>query len=381
MAKEEARKKTDEARALMDSFAERTGLRNGEKNKNKRYLWTDAVAVKTFFGLFHIYKNERYREDAYHLIELVHDTLGKYHPQDKRSGRLSGLPEQEGKLHPTAGGLRIGKKLPERKEGEAVNERLEWERDGQYFHYNTRWINTLLLAARESRDDKYSVWAADLLKAGEKFIYSSSMGLRMYWKMSSDLSRPLVPGMGGHDPLEGVICALNIKESIPEKAIYIQEITAKFQQMCKNKNWSTSDSLGLGGLLLNTLKASKLSSQKELPPSTKPADLLEECIDSLENYVQQKEITYPAHRRLAFRECGLSLGLRALEGSKEKNYLANKDVGHDRFKEYWPLANSIEEFWLKNSSQKASTWTEHLDINSVSLAASLVAKEFPSVYS
>jgi hypothetical protein len=43
-----------------------------------------------------------------------------------------------GAAHPTRGGLRIGKKLPERRPGEAFQERLEWERDGQYFHYLTK---------------------------------------------------------------------------------------------------------------------------------------------------------------------------------------------------------------------------------------------------
>jgi hypothetical protein len=45
--------------------------------------------------------------------------------------------------------LRIGKQLAERRPGERFDERLEWERDGQYFHYLTRqnigplppWLN------------------------------------------------------------------------------------------------------------------------------------------------------------------------------------------------------------------------------------------------
>ena len=129
-------------------------------------------------------------------------------PQDLRQGWISGLSEEEGEKHPTKAGLRIGKEMPERREDQPYHEQEEWNRDGQYFHYLTRWVSALLEAHRESGEEKYATWAAELLLTSEKFIYRKGNQLRMYWKMSTDLSRPLVFSMGAHDPLEGLILAL-----------------------------------------------------------------------------------------------------------------------------------------------------------------------------
>ena len=64
-----------------------------------------------------------------------------------RRGWLGGRSEEDGERHPTAGGLRIGKPLPERGAREPIDERLEWDRDGQYFHYLTKWMHALCQAA------------------------------------------------------------------------------------------------------------------------------------------------------------------------------------------------------------------------------------------
>ena len=36
----------------------------------------------------------------------------------------------------------------------------------------------------------------------------------MYWKMSIDLSRPLVPSMGHHDPLDGLITCHELRAAL-----------------------------------------------------------------------------------------------------------------------------------------------------------------------
>src|SRR5690606_1725820 len=120
------------AREFMDSFAERTGLDGSESKSYNRYLWTDAYAVQTFLGLAYTYDEPQYQQKSMKLIHFVHQRLGRFTYADSRRGWISGLSEEQGREHPTAGGLRIGKSLPERSESEALNERLEWERDGQY---------------------------------------------------------------------------------------------------------------------------------------------------------------------------------------------------------------------------------------------------------
>jgi hypothetical protein len=106
------------------------------------------------------------------------------------------------------GGLRIGKPLKERGVDEILDERLEWDRDGQYFHYLTKWMHGLCQAAFVTRSPEYAHWAGELAQAAFKgFVHRSGSGklVGVYWKMSTDLSRPLVPAMGLHDALDGFI--------------------------------------------------------------------------------------------------------------------------------------------------------------------------------
>ena len=95
----------------------------------------------------------------------MHHTLGKHRKDDTRSGWISGLDEGEGELHPTKGGLRIGKKLNERKPDERFDERLEWDQDGQYYHYLTKWMHALNRVSQVSGNPSYLRWAIELAQA------------------------------------------------------------------------------------------------------------------------------------------------------------------------------------------------------------------------
>ena len=368
----ESKEKLRIARKLMDDFAQRTGLSGKGGNIAERYLWTDAFAVQTFFGLAHLFAVDAWHKLALKLIDEVHQNLGRFHPDDIRKGWISGLSEEQGQQHPTAGGLRIGKKLAERKPGEPFNERLEWERDGQYYHYLTRWIQALLQAEQETNEKRYAVWAAELSEAGRKFINKSGSRIRMYWKMSIDLSRPLVTSMGAHDPLEGLICALSVVEKVPEKRVQLQPLIQDLKECCQGLDWSTTDPLGIGGLLLNIARIVNLPvSNDDLPGYIKPEKLLADCLFGLEAYSQMHDPNLHASQRLAFRECGLSLGLRVLIGLKEKTI--HSELNFSKLDPFIFLADEIEEFWIDPQNQNSSTWTEHLDINSVTLATSLIA--------
>lgn len=366
-------KKLKQAQELIEDFSQRTGLTDAGGDPADRYLWTDAFAVQSLFGLSRILQNETYKERAFILIDLVHRYLGRHHPQDSRQGWISGLREEEGEKHPTKAGLRIGKEMPEREEGRQHHEREEWSRDGQYFHYNTRWISALLEAHRESKEKKYATWAAELMLAQEKFIYKHGNQPRMYWKMSTDLSRPLVTSMGAHDPLEGMILALSLQQKVSLMAEEIEPLIWKFSELCSGQSWVTSDSLGIGGLLLNARKAVALEkSGVDLPEAVKAQKLVEDSKESLEKF---KKVFIPqqkAEQRLAFRECGLSLGLRVICDSEEKA---------SEFEEYLILADKIEDFWSNEENQQASSWKDHLNINEIALASSLIAGKAAAVFS
>jgi hypothetical protein len=87
----------------------------------------------------------------------------------------------------------------------------------------------------------------------------------------------------------------------------------------------------------------------------------------------------PSDYRLAFRELGLSIGLRAVQrlpGLIEGNpKLFGK--GHPvqakikSLMRYLPLCEGIEKFWLDPASAENDTWRAHREINMVMLATSL----------
>lgn len=369
-----------EAQNLLEDFAGRTGISGKEGDPAIRYLWTDAFAVQAFFGLHKILGEKKYKDWALKLIGLVHEHLGKHHPQDEREGWISGLIAEKGKFHPTVGGLRIGKKLPERQKDESYNSQLEWERDGQYFHYLTRWITALLQAKAETGESKYATWAAELMLAAGKFIYQVGAAPSMYWKMDTELSRPLVASTGAHDPLEGLICVKSIQATLPENMKDLDDLGNQFQVMCEHKEWATSDSLGIGGLLINTSRSALLATEPvSLPVSVKPEKLLDESITSFRMFSETYNKNESAKRRLAFRECGLSLGLHVVLGMKSN--LKAPDLLLDKLGGYQPLAREIESFWLDPENQKSPTWNGHLDINAVSLASSLIAQKDSAAFS
>ena len=363
----------------MDGFARRTGLSGAQGDPRRRYLWTDAFAVQTFFGLAGALGEPDYKTLALELIALVHDTLGRFHPDDERQGWISGLPESEGLIHPTAGGLRIGKELPERGPDQPFDQRLEWDRDGQYFHYLTRWFAALLEATARTGDDSYAVWAAELIRAGRSFIHHQGDRVGMYWKMSVDLSRPLVPSMGAHDPLEGLICTVRALQAAPVMASELTALMHEFEDMCVGRDWSTTDALGIGGLLLDTLKTAILvRSEPDLPAPIHPHRLAEDSLASLRAFARLNRPDGIAAQRLPFRECGLSLGLRTLYGAGA--VLAEAGLSRDQLRPFIALADSIEAFWVNPDHQQPPTWSEHLDINAVTLAASLVADAEPLAF-
>ena len=253
---------------IMTDFALRTGLSPGSEASPRRYLWTDAFAVCNFLEIHRLTRDERYQHLALKLVDQVHNTLGRHRLDDPRTGWISGLDESTGKLHPTKGGLRIGKDLNERRPNEPYDEQLEWDRDGQYLHYLTKWMQALNRLSETTGDIIYNQWAMELAKtAHEGFIYNPPYGgqKRMYWKMSIDLSYPLVPSMGQHDPLDAFM-TYNLLQLTANKTtetpsiLNLETEIAEAADMCRGRTWATDDPLGIGELLVACLKVAQLSS-------------------------------------------------------------------------------------------------------------------------
>ncbi len=374
---------------IMTAYAAETGV-DEEGTAGRRYLWTDAFAVCNWLGLFRQHGDIAGCRRALRLIDLVHAELGRHRADDTRTGWLSGLEKEAGQRHPTAGGLRIGKPKGERAPEEAADERLEWDRDGQYFHYLTKWMQALRSAWRSSGDFVYLRWAVELAAAAHaRFTYMPSSGGRkkLYWKMSVDLSRPLVIAMGQHDPLDGFITFSELQLAATEMATEkeaelpdLREAVSELAEMCRGGNWATEDPLGTGGLLVDAWRLTQLMLRGEVPDEDLLENILDAALLGLESFTTRNPFRLPAAYRLPFRELGLAIGLKGYERLRSTVETNPQRFGGETslqrrmrgFQRYLPLGEKIQDFWVEERNRRGETWRAHGDINMVMLASSLV---------
>lgn len=365
---------------LLTAFASSTGVTSGRPPR--RYLWTDAYAVCGFLGLYRSTGDGRHLETAHTLVDQVHRVLGRHRPDDPRTGWISGLDEEEGRRRPTAGGLRIGKPEPERGPGEPHDPRQEWYRDGQYYHYLTRWMVALQRMAAVTGEPRFHRWAVELAEVAHRAFVAPGgrAGERhMYWKMSIELDRPLVPSMGQHDPLDGRLTFGLLQVAAPGDDPPLTAEAAELEEICRGRSWTTDDALGAGGLLTDCLRIVQLpDAPRRLRPPV-AADLRERVFEaarkSLERCARDPSLDLPGARRLAFRELGLAIGIRAAEriaartaGDEQGGVPAGwlRSVG-----EHEDVADRIVEFWSRTEARSLRSWTDHHDINDVMLAVAL----------
>jgi hypothetical protein len=369
------------AQVLMEEFADATGISG--KATPRRYLWTDAFGVCNFLGLYRQTGDGRYLRFARELVDQVHHVLGRHRDDDPRRGWISGLSEEDGEQHPTRGGLRIGKTLNERKPGQPLDSRLEWDRDGQYFHYLTKWMHALYCIGRETGERHHLDWAAELaVTAHRAFSRELSPGgpKSIVWKMSIDLSRPLVSSRGQHDPLDGLVACLELQSAeglAKETRADLTAAIADLSQMSAQGGWTTDDPLGIGGLLDDATRLAQLILERGVARRELLQQLLVEAELSLHVFSRSSILHRSAEHRLAFRELGLSIGLHGLrwigQWTAHDRELASIS---DSLLPYQPLAAQIQTFWCDPAHRLCSSWTDHRDINSVMLATSLAPEAY-----
>jgi hypothetical protein len=287
--------------------------------------------------------------------------------------------------------LRIGKSLPERKPDEPIDERLEWDRDGQYFHYLTKWMHALDRVATLTRQPQFNRWALELAKtAHSTFVYAlpGYPVKRMHWKMSTDLSYPLVAAMGQHDPLDGFITYRALQASAfetPENNLpNLDAEISDMQDICAGIDWHTNDVLGLGGLLSDAGRVAQLIANGHPELETLLNELLHASLVGLDSLAASGALKYPAASRLAFREFGLSIGLQSV-GKMQVLIERHPESFRDELSLLTTLqelarnttiGRDIEDFWLDPENQATDSWSAHRDINGVMLATSLAADTY-----
>ncbi|HLO25879.1 MAG TPA: hypothetical protein VK187_07185, partial [Geobacteraceae bacterium] len=214
---------------------------------------------------------------------------------------------------------------------------------------------------------------------------------RMYWKMSIDLRRPLVPSMGQHDPLDGLLTYSELQAVAGDSARTawpgLDAGIAELAAICREMSWATDDPLGIGGLLADAWRMAQLIAKDGFREADLLENVLASALDGLHAFAADNPLKYRAAHRLAFRELGLAIGLKSV--AKLQGWLAEN---HDRFgKEsllprqvtalagYLPLADIIERFWLDGKNRDTDSWLEHREINMVMLATCLAPEEFLTI--
>jgi hypothetical protein len=149
--------------------------------------------------------------------------------------------------------------------------------------------------------------------------------------------------------------------------------------ICRDKSWATDDPLGIGSLLCDAYKVAQMIAGEYFDETELLEVMLGSALLGLEPFERMNPLKLPVNYRLAFRELGLSIGMRAvvkLEKLVEENQDHFKDSHtiHKYIKllmHFTRLIEIIESFWLEDSNREAKVWTDHLDINMVMLATSL----------
>ena len=180
-------------------------------------------------------------------------------------------------------------------------------------------MHALNRVSQETKDNRYRRWAVELaVTAYKAFTYEATPrgSRRMVWKMSIDLRRPLVNSMGQHDPLDGMITYLELQTSEQfsvQREIYLTDAIADMKKMAEQVTWTSQDPLGIGGLLDAAVRLAQMMSGRNVEYRDLLDRILRDARSSLESIDLESLLKSPADRRIAFREFGLSIGLRGLD--------------------------------------------------------------------
>ncbi|MFP4477432.1 MAG: hypothetical protein ACLFOY_17850 [Desulfatibacillaceae bacterium] len=128
-----------------------------------RYLWTDAFGVVLLVSLYHHLGEDRYLDEARHVVAEVDRVLGR-----ERGVRIGEAPD----------------------------------RDGQYYHYLGMWM--FALGRLGEVIPEYHDRAVELVRQVHPAFVDPGRGV--WWKMEENLSGPYPGyGRGGLDPFHGYV--------------------------------------------------------------------------------------------------------------------------------------------------------------------------------
>ena len=245
--------------------------------------------------------------------------------------RLAERPRRRSaERHPTRGGLRIGKALPERRPQRTLRRDARVGPRRPVLPLPHAVDARARQVARATVQPRLQRWAKRARRRRARAFSirpAGRRGPRMAWKMSIDLERPLVPSMGHHDPLEGLVAVLELESTAAAlgagAGLDLRRAASRFGAMIEGTDLATTDPLGLGGLLMDAHRLDRLL-RDDAAARTRILSveqmralrlrLLEAALSGLAGYVGESELERPASMRLAFRGSGSRSGWRRPSG-------------------------------------------------------------------
>jgi hypothetical protein len=193
--------------------------------------------------------------------------------------------------------------------------------------------------------------------------------------------------MGQHDPLDGFITYNELIKNVELKESDLSYEITDMANICRSMSWNTDDPLGIGGLLSDASRTAQLIIKYKREYLNLLATILDSALLGVESFEEGDLLKYPADYRLAFRELGLSIGLKGVE--KLLDLIKDNFELFSEYKSlkscvavitrYASLSEIIEQFWMESGNKKSRTWTDHQEINMVMLATSLAPNGFLSI--
>jgi hypothetical protein len=173
------------------------------------------------------------------------------------------------------------------------------------------------------------------------------------------------------------LAKLSTDAGVADLSLAIESLSA----LCQDRDWMTDDPLGLGGLLFDAARLCQLLGNEQFDDARLLEDILGACRDGLTSLLAGRYLIQPVSYRLAFRELGLAIGLKALpiisDAMKKNNGPLQRIV--DQLSRYESLSGEIERVWLPHAQNQDQIWQSHQDINEVMLATALIPETFLSV--
>jgi hypothetical protein len=129
-----------------------------------------------------------------------------------------------------------------------------------------------------------------------------------------------------------------------------------FAAMVVGRPLATDDPLGIGGLLTDAARLDQLVARGKVVDGALLDLMLESALEGLPHWAGRGEVEEPAEARLAFRELGLAIGLKAFS-RPEQDADGRSAYTSDLLGElahYTPIARTLESFWLERPHQEAA---------------------------